>query len=105
MGTHDESITVYRKDSFPAEAGLVEKTYSRKPGLFFLYLKGLLTGRRGLKPGELLPALSVHWRGFRIDTAHLKKTVDLCGFDSGRTMHLIYPLTFLFPLHMRMIAG
>jgi len=82
----------------------VQMIFSRKPNTFSLYLKGIIAKRRGLMPGEKIQEMKVEWKDFRIDPSHLNKVSALCGLHQSGTMPLIYPLTFLFPLHMIMIA-
>ncbi len=82
----------------------VHLSFTRKINPLPFYLRGALVRHPGLMPGERLPEMKAEWQGFRIDPGHFRKVTALCGLVPGTSMPLIYPKTFLFPLHMSIIS-
>ena len=82
----------------------VDMIFDHMPKAMPLYLRGMAGHRRGIRHGEKLPGIKARVKSFRIDQSHLRKVAGILSFGSGSTMPLIYPLTFLFPLHMSLIT-
>jgi hypothetical protein len=81
----------------------VQLRYNHRPMLLPLYIGGAMLRRRGLVPGEQLPAMRSVWSGMWINIEHLKAFNRLCGNNDSLDMPFLYPLSLLFPLHMTII--
>jgi hypothetical protein len=80
------------------------ENYQRRTPLLWIYVRGLLIKRKGLNPGEKMPALKLVWQGYHISRAHLKKYLDICGSRPGRNVPMLYPHMITFGMHMRIIT-
>jgi hypothetical protein len=73
------------------------------PSMALLLAKALFkTGN--FKLGDSLPPLTAHWENLSIDSSHLQRYNQICGFDSGQL-----PATYLwiraFPLIMTVLVS
>lgn len=84
--------------------GTVRLTYRNRPKLFPMYVRGLLARRTGLAAERALPAMRSEWWGFTIDSKHLKRFLKICRLGPADAMPLVYPLVFVFPLHVSIVG-
>jgi hypothetical protein len=82
----------------------IEFNFTRKPSLLLSYTKGLLWRRRGLKSDENMPDFFTSWSGLRIKEKHLKKFNIQCGLAKETGVSILYPMTLLFPVFMRIMS-
>ncbi|MBI4964696.1 MAG: hypothetical protein HY913_15560 [Desulfomonile tiedjei] len=82
----------------------VSLKYTNRPRLLPLYGRALFARRGSLSPEQALPAMHSELRSFKIDRRHLKRFTDACGLAPADTMPLVYPLVFVFPLHVSIVC-
>lgn len=82
----------------------VRLNHTNRPRLLPIYARGLFVRRGGLAPERALPAMHSEWRGFKIDGRHLKQFTDICRLPPSDIMPLVYPLIFVFPLHVSIVG-
>jgi acyl dehydratase len=75
------------------------------PSVLPHYIRSLVP-RSGLKKGASIPPIVATWRGASFDPASVKAYSELCGV--GEVAHgevpLLYPHSFLGPLHLQMVT-
>jgi len=64
----------------------------------------LLVRRSGLAPRQTLPLMRSEWKDFKIDKQHLERFMKACRLAASDTMPLVYPLVFVFPLHVSIVG-
>ncbi len=82
----------------------VRLQYSTRPRMLPIYAGGLLVRRSGLAPKQALPSMRSEWKGFKFDTHHYRRFMHACGLVPSDTMPLVYPLVFMFPLHLSIVG-
>ncbi len=82
----------------------VEFNFTRKPSLLLSYTKGLLWRRRGLKSDENMPDFFTSLNGLKIKEKHLEKFNIQCGLAKESGVSILYPMTLLFPVFMRIMS-
>ncbi|MBP9217794.1 MAG: hypothetical protein KBD39_03590 [Sterolibacterium sp.] len=77
--------------------------YPPLPSPLRLYGAALLTARKKNRPAPL-PALSLARPEVTLDTAHIARYAEICGFLPAHGVPLTYPHMLAFPLHMLLMA-
>lgn len=85
-------------------ASLAEFTFTRKPSLFLSYTRGLFRRRNGIKDGEKIPELFTSLKGLKFKKRHLEKFNIQCGLAENSGVSILYPMTLVFPVFMRMMS-
>ena len=85
----------------------IRLTTTGLPSVVPSYLRSILP-RRGA--GNALPVIATSWKGAVLNPGHVAKYRDLCalspsnGATDADTVPLLYPHTFLGPIHLRLLT-
>jgi len=85
------------------DATLLKNCQEHTP-LPWIYVRGLLRRRTGLRENEQLPVLKLDQLRVQTDKKHLGKYLKACGLSPGPSLPVLYPLMVTFPLHMRILT-
>ena len=83
---------------------LLLRNYQEHSPLLWIYVRGLLRRRTGLRENEQLPVLKLEQVRFQTDKKHLGKYLKACGISPGQSLPILYPFMVTFPLHMRILT-
>ena len=87
----------------------VEFATTRLPSVLPIYLRTLRprSGAGKIRSGAQLPNIATSWRGARFDEQHVARYRELCQLPAaaaGSSVPILYPHTFLGPLHLDMLT-
>lgn len=79
--------------------------YDSIPGVFPVYMKMLVTRKKGFKPGDIFPQITAVVKNVTIDDEKLKAYREICGLNDDGCLPLLYPHVFTAPLHMAILSS
>ncbi|TNE45345.1 MAG: hypothetical protein EP343_27415 [Deltaproteobacteria bacterium] len=78
--------------------------FSQAPSFSKAYRRVLFSRRRGMKPGDELPAITATWKGAHLDAENLQAYRDVCQITSEPGLPIHYPHVLISPLHITMLT-
>ncbi len=85
-------------------SGEIKLNFTSKPSFAASYFGGLLWKRRGLRGEENFPRYRAEWENIVLDKSHLAKYYALCSLDARNEAPILYPLTLVFALVMKILS-
>jgi len=76
----------------------------KMPSMLTNYLNAVLGGNKRYRAGAVIPALSLHVSGVRINKRHLARYNQVCGFSDEGFVAPTYLQILAFPLQIGMLA-
>ena len=81
----------------------IKLSNSKLPNPIPYYLKTIST-KKSFKAGDTLPKIECSMNDFKFNPASLKKYCDLCNIEFSETIPLLYPHSFVGPLHLQLMT-
>ena len=98
------TIRLPHHSKITAPMNLSSETLNHMPSASSLYLKAAGSARRKPKGKPAIPALSFSIKGMRAEAAHLAAYREICGFQEGTALPILFPQILAQPLAMHLMT-
>ncbi len=78
--------------------------YEKRPSAIIALAKAFWGISRKFDPRNNISPICAVWRNAVIVPEHLNEFQKICGLEPGRGINMIYPLSFVFPLAIRVLG-